>query len=309
MPELPESDETSELAQRQGRLHAALSGLGRVVVAFSGGVDSSFLVAAVHAAGIPYLAVTARSPTMPARDLADVMALVERFGWQHRLIESAEMEDPDFVRNTPDRCFHCKSDLFGRLTALAGAEGFSCVLDGSTTDDLYDYRPGMQAKRKYAVISPLLDAGLSKADVRDLSCRLGLPTWDKPASPCLSSRIVYGEPIVVDSLRRVEAAEIGLRALGFTTLRVRKQGETARIELPVADIPRLLDDPLRQQVVELVRASGFQYVTLDLEGFASGKLNRVIPLFHSAPASSAREGAAPLARSSFSPAPAASVNS
>ncbi|MBF0163308.1 MAG: ATP-dependent sacrificial sulfur transferase LarE [Magnetococcales bacterium] len=269
---------SDDLSARRQRLEADLRGLERVLVAFSGGVDSAFLVAATHAAGIPYLAVTARSLTMPARDLADALALVTRFGWNHRLIDSQEMADPAFTRNAPDRCFHCKNELFGRLTELAAQEGFAHVLDGTTLDDLNDYRPGMQAKQRHAVVSPLLGAGLSKADVRALSRAAGLPTWDKPASPCLSSRIPYGEPIIPESLRMVEAAENGLRALGFATLRVRKQGQTARIELPVAQIPRLLDGPLRQEVIRLVRDCGFGFVTLDLEGFSSGKLNRVIPL-------------------------------
>ncbi|MBF0417756.1 MAG: ATP-dependent sacrificial sulfur transferase LarE [Magnetococcales bacterium] len=271
-----------ELEACRQRLEENLQQLGPVLVAFSGGVDSACLVAAVHKAGIPYLAVTARSATMPARDLDDALALVARFMWHHRLIESGEMDDAAFTRNAPDRCFHCKNDLFGRLTELAAREGFSHILDGSTLDDLNDYRPGMQARRQHAVRSPLLEAGLSKADVRALSRAAGLPTWDKPASPCLSSRIAYGEPILPDSLRKVESAENGLRALGFATLRVRKQGETARIELLAEDIPRLLDDTLRREVTRRVRACGFQFVTLDLEGYASGKLNRVFLPVHPA---------------------------
>lgn len=269
---------SDDLSARRQRLDETLRGLERVLVAFSGGVDSAYLVAAVHAAGIPYVAVTASSITMPARDLEDALALVNRFGWRHRLIESGEMADPAFTRNAPDRCFHCKNDLFGRLTGLAAREGFAHVLDGSTLDDLNDYRPGMRAKQRHAVVSPLLEAGLSKGDVRALSRAAGLPTWDKPASPCLSSRIPYGEPILPESLRMVETAEHGLRTLGFTTLRVRKQGQTARIELPVDQIPRLLDEASRQEVIRLVRGCGFGFVTLDLEGFSSGKLNRVIPL-------------------------------
>ncbi|NGZ05565.1 MAG: ATP-dependent sacrificial sulfur transferase LarE [Magnetococcales bacterium] len=256
-------------------LLTALRGSESLLVAFSGGVDSTFLLLAVQESGIRYLAVTARSPTMPQHDLHDVERIVSAFRCHHRFIDSAEISDPDFVRNAPDRCFHCKSDLFGRLTALAGIEGYARVVDGSTTDDLHDYRPGMQAKQRYAVASPLLEAGLNKEEIRLLSRSKGLPTWDKPASPCLSSRIVYGEPIRIESLRMVEQAETALRSLGFAPLRVRKQGETARIEVTTTQMERLLAPDLRQMVVDKVRGCGFKFVTLDLEGFQSGKLNRM----------------------------------
>ncbi|MBF0177066.1 MAG: ATP-dependent sacrificial sulfur transferase LarE [Magnetococcales bacterium] len=261
---------------RCGSLLDALRALGSALVAFSGGVDSAFLVAAVKESGIPYLAVTALSPTMPAHDLEDVKNMVQDMGIPHRFVESDTMDDADFVKNTKDRCFFCKSSLFKDLTTLAQREGFAVVLDGSTTDDLNDYRPGMRAKHQFEVISPLLDAGLSKEDVRRLSRERGLKTWNKPASPCLSSRISYGEPIVIESLRLVESAENKLRRMGFGTLRVRKQGETARIELTDAEIPRLLDAALRKRVADELRQTGFKYVVLDLEGFQSGKLNRVI---------------------------------
>ncbi|MBF0629089.1 MAG: ATP-dependent sacrificial sulfur transferase LarE [Magnetococcales bacterium] len=274
------------------RLLESLRTLENALVAFSGGVDSAFLVLAVREAGIPYLAVTAQSPTMPERDLEDVRKLVQTLDLNHRLIASGEMEDPNFSRNAHDRCYHCKSDLFGRLTELARQEGYAHVLDGSTLDDGNDYRPGMRAKERFGVSSPLMEAGLSKNNIRLLSRAKGLATWDKPASPCLSSRIAYGEPIELESLRKVAQAENGLRALGFATLRVRKQGDTARIELTEPDIVRLLDGKLRQQVSELVRGCGFHFVALDLEGFQSGKLNRVIPVAVHSSESASPAGAA-----------------
>ncbi|MBF0183269.1 MAG: ATP-dependent sacrificial sulfur transferase LarE [Magnetococcales bacterium] len=248
----------------------------RVLVAFSGGVDSSFLLWAVRESGVPFLAVTALSPTMPAQDRQDVAQLVAAWQVAHRFIDSGEMADTHFVRNDFNRCYYCKSDLFSRLSALAEQEGFAVVVDGSTRDDAADYRPGLRAKGEHGVRSPLWEAGFGKAEVRRLAQARGLPNWDKPASPCLSSRISYGEPIVIESLRMVEAAEGVLKNLGFTTLRVRKQGQTARIELPPAEIPRLLQEPLRQQISAALRVLGFQFVTLDLEGFQSGKLNRVL---------------------------------
>ncbi|MBF0295635.1 MAG: ATP-dependent sacrificial sulfur transferase LarE [Magnetococcales bacterium] len=256
-------------------MQAALRNRKNALVAFSGGVDSTLLVAAVQASGIPYLAVTATSPTMPAQDLDDVRTVVDRLRLAHRFIESKEIDDPGFVRNGPDRCFFCKSDLFQRLAHLARAEGYLHLFDGSNRDDLDDYRPGFQAKKQYQVESPLLEAGLDKNDIRLLSRELGLPTWDKPASPCLSSRIAYGEPIRIDSLRMVEQAETWLKAQGFTTVRVRKQGDCARIELTEHELPRLLEPALRRQAATALREIGFAFVTLDLEGFQSGKLNRV----------------------------------
>lgn len=277
------SEKERSRLDKYGALLDGLRAMDSVLVAFSGGVDSTFLVSAVQDSGVPYLAVTARSPTMPSWDVEDVQTAVQNMRVNHRIIESGELEDENFVKNAFDRCFYCKSDLFKRLVDIAQQEGFAVVLDGSTTDDMNDYRPGMKAKSQYMVRSPLLETGLSKDDVRWLSRERGLKSWDKPASPCLSSRISYGEPILLDSLRMVEEAESQLRCLGFGTLRVRKQGETARIELNDGDILRLLDPEIRKQVTTGLMQTGFQCVALDLEGFRSGKLNRVIPIVSSLP--------------------------
>ncbi|MBF0359118.1 MAG: ATP-dependent sacrificial sulfur transferase LarE [Magnetococcales bacterium] len=247
------------------------------IIAFSGGVDSTFLVAAVKDSGIPYLAVTALSQTMPSQDKKDVRIAVEELSLNHSFIKSHELDVDDFVKNSPDRCFYCKSELFELLTKKAKTEGYMAVFDGSTVDDLTDYRPGTRAKNQFDVISPIQEAGLNKDDVRKLSKKMGLKSWNKPASPCLSSRISYGEPILPQSIHMVESAENALRNMGFGVLRVRKQGDTARIELTEPDIARLIDSFLRKKVTEELLKIGFKFVALDLEGFRSGKLNRVIP--------------------------------
>ncbi|WP_193771281.1 ATP-dependent sacrificial sulfur transferase LarE [Candidatus Magnetaquicoccus inordinatus] len=267
-----------QCAHLYGQLLQYIGRLGSVVAAFSGGVDSTFLVRAVQDAGVDYLAVTALSPTMPEQDRQDVARLVQTLQLKHRFIESGEMDDAQFVRNDFNRCYYCKSDLFIRLTELARREGYAWVLDGSTVDDAGDYRPGMRARGEQGVESPLWAVGLGKEVVRELARWKGLANWNKPASPCLSSRISYGEPILNQSLRMVEAAEGILRGLGLTTLRVRKQGETARIELLPEDFPCLLQEEVRQRLTQEMLGLGFKYVTLDLEGFQSGKLNRVIPI-------------------------------
>ncbi|MBF0195272.1 MAG: ATP-dependent sacrificial sulfur transferase LarE [Magnetococcales bacterium] len=267
----------SETEIKYSELLEFLQTFKSALIAFSGGVDSTFLVAAVKESGIPYLAVTALSPTMPSQDKQDVRVSVDELSLKHSYINSCELDVDDFVKNSPERCFYCKNELFQLLTKKAEKEGYAAVFDGSTTDDLNDYRPGSRAKNEFNVISPIQEVGLSKEDIRKLSKKMGLKSWSKPASPCLSSRISYGEPILPHSLQMVESAENTLRDMGFGVLRVRKQDETARIELTDPDITRLLDSDLRKKVTEELLKVGFKFVALDLEGFRSGKLNRVIP--------------------------------
>jgi uncharacterized protein len=244
-----------------------------VVIAYSGGVDSTFLLKASALSGIRALAVTGVSPAMPEQDLLDAGEAAQLMGIPHRVIETSEVDSDDFRKNPPDRCYYCKSELFGRLRGIAASEGYRHVIDGSNLDDLDDWRPGRRAASENNVRSPLSEAGLRKKDIRSLSRELDLPTWDKPSSPCLSSRFPYGEPITVDALKRVESAEKFLRSLGFRELRVRHHGDTARVELREEEIPVMLKPEIRMLVTEELRALGYHFVTLDLEGFRSGKLN------------------------------------
>jgi uncharacterized protein len=247
--------------------------MGSAVVAYSGGVDSTFLLKAMVLSGIRVMAVTGFSPTMPEQDFLDAKEAAGAMGVPHMVIETSELEMDDFRKNPPDRCFYCKSELFGRLKSIAESEGYAHLLDGSNLDDVDDWRPGRKAALENGVRSPLIEAGLRKEDIRDLSRALGLSTWDKPSSPCLSSRFPYGESITTEALKRVEAAERFLKSLGFRELRVRHHGDVARIEFREEDIPTMLNPEIRIAVTENLKALGYKFVTLDLEGFRSGKMN------------------------------------
>lgn len=265
-----------QTAARLEQLNRLLRELESVAIGFSGGVDSSFLVAAaVRIPGLRVVAYTAESASLPDGDRADADALARRLGVDHRHIRTGEMENPGYVANAPDRCYHCKSTLFRALALEAAREGLRHVLDGSNAEDASDYRPGRAAARELGVRSPLAEVGLTKKEIRDLSRNWGLSSADKPAAACLSSRIPYGTPISPDALRRVDRAEQALRAMGFGCVRVRAHGDVARIEIAPESLSEAAGSK-RVRIVEAVREAGFRYVSLDLVGYRTGSLNEAL---------------------------------
>jgi pyridinium-3,5-biscarboxylic acid mononucleotide sulfurtransferase len=270
---------TDQLDTKRERLYSLLQEMEGVVVAYSGGVDSSYLLAASLTALGPerVLAVTADSPTYPAAERNEAAQLAQQLGAQQRIIATAELDDPRFASNPPDRCYYCKGHLFQDLTAIAQEAGMATVVYGATLDDLGDHRPGMLAAKEAGARAPLIEAALTKDDVRALSQRMGLPTWDKPAQACLASRFPYRASITAEALGQVEQAEALLRTeFGLRQVRVRHHGTVARLEVELADLPRLLDQETRQRLVAGLKALNYTYVTLDLEGFRSGSMNAVL---------------------------------
>ena len=270
---------TTPLDAKLDDARARLRSLGSVLVAFSGGADSALVLAlARQALGDSAAAGMGLSAAYPAEEIAEARAVAAQLGVRFLSIDTAQLDDPAFLRNDSQRCYHCRDELYAELRTLAAAHGLVAVADGTNADDLHDHRPGRRAALEAGVVSPLADAAITKAEVREASRALALPTWDKPQQACLSSRIPRGTPITLHALRRVERAEQILRAEGFRQLRVREHGDCARIEVEAPDIARLLDDALRTRVVDGLRACGYAFVSLDLEGFATGKLNRLIPI-------------------------------
>lgn len=266
-----------ELQTKQGVLLDRLQASRGLIVALSGGVDSSYLAWAAHQAlGEEALAVTAVSPSYPRAHREMVERVVKQFGMSHRFVETREMERPDYRANGPDRCYHCKTELFVRLGEIARAEGIGSIAYGINTDDTTDFRPGHRAASEHDVLAPFLDAELSKSEIRALSRNADLPTADLPASACLSSRLPYGQEVTPERLRQIELGEERLRELGFRQVRLRHHGELARIEIDTRELARALDPEMAMAISAAIKPLGFRYVSLDLEGYRMGSLNEVL---------------------------------
>src|SRR5262247_3103115 len=275
----PQRGQEAELVGKAGRLQSLLGSYDSLLVAFSGGADSAYLAwAATAARGASVLCVTADSPSYPDHHRQLALRVAREFGLRHELIRTSELDRPEYRANPTNRCYYCKHELYTVLTKMAADRGFAVIADGSNADDRGDYRPGRQAAREFGVRSPLDEIGLAKADIRELSRRAGLPTWDEPASACLSSRIPYHSEVTDEKLRIIERAEQALRALGFRVCRVRHHDALARIEIGRDEMPRALDPDLAARIVAAIQALGYRQVTIDPRGYRMGSLNEGVVL-------------------------------
>jgi uncharacterized protein len=268
----------ASVVDKETRLRELFRELGTVIVAYSGGVDSSYVAYVANSElGDKALCVTGVSASLPAYMSGEVDRVVKEFGFNHETIQTDELQNPNYQANNGNRCYFCKDELYTKLESLATARGIEFIVDGSTVDDLDDYRPGRQAANEHAVRSPLIEVGMTKADLRELSRRVSLPTWNKPASPCLSSRIAYGTTVTIERLTKVDRGEEILREFGFREFRVRHHDSLVRLEIAPSEMDRVLNKEVVEQLAERFRELGFKYVTLDLQGYRSGSMNEALP--------------------------------
>ena len=264
---------------KQERLFTILRDMRKVLVAYSGGTDSAYLAWAAHQVlGEEAVAITADSPSIPESHKRDAADFALQFGIRHEVIPTYEFDNPEYTKNDANRCFHCKDELFTRLDEIGRERGIANIVYGVNQDDLGDYRPGQKAAKIHEVKAPLVEAGLSKAEIRELSRVAGLPTWDRPAAACLASRIPYGTTVTLENIKQVETGEEELKALGFRQFRVRFHGEVVRIEIAKDEMARALTPEMAQRFTAIFKRLGFKYVTLDLEGYRQGSMNEVLPI-------------------------------
>ena len=267
-----------DLLEKQKRLRSLFKDLGSVIVAYSGGVDSSYVAYVANSVlGEKAICITGESASLPSYMRDEIDRVVKDFAFNHERIKTEELDHPEYKANDGNRCYFCKDELYSKLATIAKSRGIVTIVDGSTIDDLGDYRPGRQAAREHSVRSPLIEVGMSKSDVRELSRKVNLPTWNKPASPCLSSRIAYGTTVTIERLRNIDKGEEILREFGFREFRVRHHDNLVRLEISQAEMDHVLSRDMIEELASRFRELGFKYVTLDLHGFRSGSMNEVLP--------------------------------